>query len=106
MTRQVFALDLVDDAVLIAAYEARHAAGAVPPDVIRDIRGRGYRDMEIWRVADRLVMIAEIDEAHPANPTLQPAVAAWEREMDSYQRPIAAGPKWAAMTRIFALGQQ
>ena len=109
MPRHVFALDLVDDAALIAAYEARHAAGAVWPEVIRDIRDRGFIDMEIWRVADRLVMIAEVADGfpRPADPALQETVARWEGEMDAYQRPITAGgAKWAAMTRIFALGEQ
>ena len=106
--RIVRALDLVQDAALIAAYEAHHAAKAVPPDIVRDIKARGYLDMEIWRVADRLVMIAEVGEAFPLppDPSLQPAVEAWERKMDGFQRPIVDGPKWAEMTRIFALSEQ
>lgn len=107
--RIVTALDLVRDAALIAAYEARHAAGAVPADVVADIRGRGYLAMEIWRVADRVVMIAEVadDFPRPADPALRGAVAAWEVAMDGYQRPILDdGPKWGAMTRIFALSEQ
>ena len=106
--RVVRALDLVDDAALIAAYEAYHAPKAVPRDIVRDLRDRGYRDMEIWRVADRLVMIAEVDDSFPlpADPSLQPAVETWEKTMDRYQRPIVPGPKWAEMTRIFALSEQ
>ncbi|MES2336894.1 MAG: L-rhamnose mutarotase [Pseudomonadota bacterium] len=107
--RLVLALDLIDDAALIAAYEARHAAGAVWPEVVRDIRQRGCLDMEIWRVDDRLVMIAEVADDHPraAEPALAPAVDRWEREMDAYQRPLyATGGKWTAMRRIFALAEQ
>ncbi|MFD1789796.1 L-rhamnose mutarotase [Sphingomonas floccifaciens] len=107
--RLVFALDLVADAALIAAYRDRHAAGAVWPDVIRDIRDRGFVDMEIWQVADRLVMIAEVAEDFPraADPALQPIVAEWEAQMDTYQRPIRAGvDKWLPMERIFALAEQ
>jgi L-rhamnose mutarotase len=106
--RVVRALDLVRDAALIAAYEAYHAPKAVPGDVVRDLRDRGYREMEIWRVADRLVMIAEVEDACPLppDPLLQPSVEAWERTMDGYQRPIMGGPKWADMTRIFALSEQ
>lgn len=106
MPRLVFAIDLVDDAALIAAYEARHAPGAVWPEVVRDIRLRGFLDMEIWRVADRLVMIAEVVDGHPRprEPALNAVVARWEAEMDAFQRPICPdGDKWAAMTRIFAL---
>ena len=109
MTRQVFALDLVDQPDLIAAYEARHTPHAVWSEVVRDIRDRGYREMEIWRVADRLVMIAEVVAGGPApgDPALQPAVERWEAEMSRYQQPILpGGPKWAAMARIFALGEQ
>ena len=107
--RIVSALDLVDDAALIAAYRKRHAAGAVWPEIVRDIRDRGYRDMEIWQVADRLVMIAEVEEDFPraADPAVQSKVAEWELEMDRYQRPIdPTGPKWAAMERIFSLRDQ
>lgn len=107
--RIVSALDLVDDAALIAAYRARHAAGAVWPEIVRDIRDRGYRDMEIWQVADRLVMIAEVEDDFPraADPAVQSKVAKWELEMDRYQRPIdPAGPKWVAMERIFSLRDQ
>lgn len=104
--RLVFALDLVDDATLIAEYERRHAPGAVWPDVIADIRQRGMLELEIWRVADRMVMIAEVADDYPrdADPAVQPTIDAWEAEMDRFQRRIAGdGPKWAAMKRIFAL---
>ena len=106
--RIVRALDLVRDAGLIAAYEARHAPGAVPADVVRDLRDRGFQEMEIWRVADRLVMIAEVagNFPRPSDPSLQAAVDAWERAMDEFQRPFAEGPKWAEMTRIFTLSEQ
>ncbi len=109
MTRRVFALDLVQDAALIAAYEARHMPGAVWPEVIQDIRDRGFLDMEIWRVADRLVMIAEVNEQFPGESTSDVAslVSRWEAEMDVYQRPVqTGGPKWAPMQRIFALSEQ
>ena len=106
--RIVRALDLVNDAGLIAAYEAYHAPKAVPGKVVRDLRDRGFLDMEIWRVADRLVMIAEVADDFPLSPdpSLQSSVEAWERTMDGFQRPITDGPKWAGMTRIFALSEQ
>lgn len=44
--RICFALDLVDDAELIAAYEAAHAPGAVWPEVVEGIRAAGYEAME------------------------------------------------------------
>lgn len=108
MTRALFVLDLENDPELIATYEARHAPGSVWPDVVRDIRQRGYREMEIWRVGNRLVMLAEVspEGLRPSEPDLEPVVARWEAEMDAYQRPIAPdGPKWLPMTRIFALDE-
>lgn len=108
MTRALFVLDLKDDPELIAAYEARHAPGAVWPEVLRDIRQRGFSEMEIWRVADRLVMLAEIpaEGLAPSDPAVAPVIAEWEAAMDAYQRPITAdGPKWLPMTRIFALDE-
>ncbi|KRA63911.1 hypothetical protein ASD79_21735 [Caulobacter sp. Root655] len=107
--RLVHALDLVADAGLIAAYEARHAPGAVWSEVVRDIRQRGYRSMEIWRIEDRLVMIAEVEDdfPRPADPGLRARVEAWEQEMDAFQKPIRDdGPKWTPMARIFALDEQ
>jgi L-rhamnose mutarotase len=104
--RRVYALDLVDDAPLIAAYEARHATGAVWPQVLEGIRRQGCLSMEIWRVDTRLVMIAEVeaDFPRPLQPSLREAAEAWEAEMDIYQRPLQRdGPKWTPMTRIFAL---
>jgi L-rhamnose mutarotase len=104
--RRVYALDLVDDAALIAAYEARHAAGAVWPQVIEGIRRQGCRSMEIWRLDTRLVMIAEVeaDFPRPVHANLREAAEAWEAEMDAYQRPLRPeGPKWTPMARIFAL---
>ncbi|MEG3125477.1 L-rhamnose mutarotase [Sphingomonas sp. GB1N7] len=106
MPRIVTVLDLVDDAALIASYRARHAPGAVWPEVLRDIRDRGCREMEIWQVADRLVMIAEVDEDFPraGDPALAPVVSAWEAEMDAYQSAVVpGGAKWTPMERIFSL---
>ena len=102
-------LDLIDDAALIAAYEARHAPDAVWPGVIRDIRDRGYLDIEIWRVDDRLVMIAEVtdDFPRPSDPNLVPLVERWEAEMSAFQRPLqTATMKWSPLHRIFALSEQ
>ncbi|WP_298196415.1 L-rhamnose mutarotase [Novosphingobium sp.] len=112
MARRVcFALDLVDDADLIAAYEAAHAAGQVWPEVIAGIRQGGYRDMEIWRVADRLFMIAEVeaDWPRPIDPALAAVDLRWQQAMDRFQTRILSqpdAPKWAPMQRIFALNEQ
>ena len=111
MRRRVcFALDLIDDAALIAEYEARHAPGAVWPAILADIRASGFADMEIWRGGDRLVMVAEVGEdfPRPRDAGTQALVDRWEAAMWRYQKPLpqaAAGEKWLAMTRIFALDE-
>src|ERR1700712_3318435 len=95
--RLCFALDLVDDAALIAEYEARHAPGAVWPSVIDHIRATGVEAMEIWRAGDRLVMIAETAADYPRAIAPAPEIDAWERLMWRFQRPLpqaALGEKW------------
>ncbi len=109
--RLCFMLDLVDDAALIADYEARHAAGTGRREVIDDIVATGFIDMEIWRTGNRCVMVAEVadDFPRPRGPEAQAAVDRWEAEMWRYQQPLphaADGEKWVGMTRIFALDEQ
>jgi L-rhamnose mutarotase len=109
MRRLCFALDLVDDAALIADYEARHAPGAVWPEVIEHIRATGVEAMEIWRCGDRMVMIAEVAEDYPRTAPEPPENAQWEQAMWRFQKTLphaAEGEKWLPMTRIFALAEQ
>jgi L-rhamnose mutarotase len=104
--RLCFALDLVDDAALIAAYEAHHAPGAVWPQVLDHLRALGVETMEIWRTGDRMVMIAEVTEDYPRAFPEPPEIAEWEALMWRFQRPLphaAEGEKWVPMRRIFAL---
>ncbi|MCU6454512.1 L-rhamnose mutarotase [Sphingomonas sp. A2-49] len=109
--RICFALDLVDDHDLIAAYERAHAPGAVWAEVIEGIRASGIETMEIWRVATRLFMIAEVadDWPRPIPDRLRVVDDRWQATMDRFQQRIANaadGGKWAPMTRIFALDAQ
>lgn len=112
MSRRVcFALDLIDDADLIADYEALHAPGTGWPEVIADIRDTGFEDMEIWRTGNRCFMIAVVtdDFPRPRGPAAQAAVDRWEDRMWRYQQALphaAPGEKWVPMTRIFALDEQ
>jgi L-rhamnose mutarotase len=106
VTRHCFALDLHDDAALIAEYEARHAPGSVWPEVIAHIRATGVEAMEIWRTGNRLVMIAETAADYPRAVEAPEAVAKWEEAMWRYQLPLPhARPdeKWVAMQPIFTL---
>lgn len=107
--RICFALDLVNDAALIAEYEARHAHGAVWPEVVADIRACGFESMEIWRTGDRMVMIAEVADDYPREVPQPPEIAEWETLMWRFQRALphaAEGEKWMEMQRIFDLGEQ
>ena len=104
--RMCFALDLIQDAALIAEYAARHAPGAVWPAVIAHIRAQGVTEMEIWRTGDRMVMIAEVTNGYPLPVAEPPEIADWETLMWRFQKPLphaAEGEKWVAMDRIFML---
>jgi L-rhamnose mutarotase len=105
--RHCFALDLVDDAALIADYEARHAPGAVWPAVLAHLRAQGVESMEIWRTGDRMVMIAEVAEDYPRAVAVPAETDEWEKLMWRYQRALphaAPGEKWVPMQRIFVFG--
>ncbi len=107
--RFCFVLDLIDDAALIADYEARHAPGSVWPDVVAHIRAQGVENMQIWRAGDRLVMIVEAAEDYPRDLPAPPEIDRWEASMWRFQRPLPFardGEKWVAMSRIFDLDAQ
>ncbi|ATY30806.1 L-rhamnose mutarotase [Sphingomonas psychrotolerans] len=107
--RHCFALDLVDDAALIAEYEARHAPGAVWPAVLAHIAAQGVEAMEIWRTGDRMVMIAEVADDYPRAVAAPAEIAEWETLMWRFQRALphaVPGEKWVPMQRIFAFGDQ
>ncbi|GBQ10222.1 L-rhamnose mutarotase [Swaminathania salitolerans] len=106
--RRCYALDLVADASLIAAYEARHRPGAVWPGILADLNARGIVAMEIWRFGTRLFMIAECEEVQTPPGNVPPVVQRWEAEMDRYQRRLPGTPegeKWRPMTCIFNLSE-
>ena len=85
MTRRYcLALDLKDDAGLIAEYERYHQE--VWPEITRSIRESGIEDMEIYRVGDRLFMVMEVSddfsfEAKADADRANPRVQEWEALM-------------------------
>jgi L-rhamnose mutarotase len=109
MKRFVYALDLKEDPKLIREYEDYHQE--VWPEIIERIKSSGITKMEIFRVANRLVMIMEtVDEFDPerkaAEDVSNPKVIEWEELMWKYQQklPFAKpGEKWVEMERIFSL---
>lgn len=109
MPRRCFALDLNDDAELIAEYEAVHAPGTGWPAVVEHIKATGVEVMEIWRTGDRLFMITEVADDYPRPVEPPPEVKRWEELMWRFQRPLpqaAEGEKWVSMKRIFSLDEQ
>jgi L-rhamnose mutarotase len=106
--RLVRALDLVDDARLIADYRNWHGPGSVWPEVLAHIRATGVLEMEIWNVGNRLFMILEVVEDFPRDVAEPVRVAEWERLMSTFQQPLSGGvpgEKWIGLTRIFSLDE-
>lgn len=111
MPRYCFALELRDDAALIAEYEEWHKPGKVWPYVLNSIVQSGIREMEIFRVADRLIMVVDAEEgfspaAKAAIDAADPQIRAWEELMSKFQKPLPharPGEKWLPAARIFSL---
>ena len=109
MDRYCLTLDLKDDPKLIAEYEAWHQK--VWPEIINSIRSSGIESMQIYRFANRLFMIMEVNKkfsfekkgiADAGNSKVQE----WEELMWNYQQAIPgvkAGEKWVLMNKIFEL---
>lgn len=104
------ALDLHDDPELIDAYERHHRA--VWPEVLAHLRGHGVRELEIFRLGTRLVMLMDTDDAlfdaaaMAAAETDDPRLRAWEELMWTFQKATPwtpSGSKWMPMTAIFRL---
>ena len=62
--RFCLALDLVDDAALIAEYEAWHQPGRTPAPIIRSILAAGIDNMEIYRAGNRMLIIIEANDSY------------------------------------------
>ncbi|TMI74148.1 MAG: L-rhamnose mutarotase [Bacteroidetes bacterium] len=109
MKRYCLALDLVENATLIAEYEEHHRK--VWPEIVKSIRDAGISQMEIYRTGNRLFMIMETDDsfnfdnkakADASNEKVQQ----WEELMWKYQQALPgakAGEKWVLMKKIFGL---
>jgi len=109
--RHCLALDLKDDPALIAEYEAYHCN--VWPEVLQHLRTHGIRELEIFRLGTRMVMVMETDDAvfDPARMAAaergNPRIAEWEALMWRFQAATpwtANGQKWTPMQSIFRLG--
>jgi L-rhamnose mutarotase len=112
MTRRfALALDLVDDAKLIAEYEDWHRPGRTPTPIIRSILDSGIQNMEIYRAGNRMFMLIEVSDSYSSEhkadaDAANPDVQRWTALMKTFQQPVpAAGPDgtWLEMTRVFRL---
>jgi len=109
MKRYCLALDLKDDAKLIKEYEEYHQK--VWPEILKSIKDSGIKEMEIYRINNRLFMIMEtIDdfdlEQKVKMDKTNVKVLEWEQLMWNYQQAIPGskpGEKWRLMERIFTL---
>lgn len=110
--RRCLALDLKDDPALIAEYEAFHRA--VWPEVLDHLRTHGIRELDIFRLGTRMVMVMITDDAVfdperiAAAGLDNPRVAEWEALMWRFQAPTPwtpKGAKWTPMHPIFRLSE-
>lgn len=109
MKRHCLALDLKDDEALIKKYEEYHRE--VWPEVIQSIKESGIRNMEIYRVGNRMFMIMEVDDDFSFKKKAKidakyPENEKWEEIMWKYQQalPFARpGEKWMLMDKVFQL---
>jgi L-rhamnose mutarotase len=107
--RYCLALDLINDAEKIAAYEAYHKN--VWPEILDSIKESGIISMEIYSLENRLFMIMETDdsfsfETKSISDAQNPKVQEWENLMWNYQQalPFAkSGEKWMLMNKIFSV---
>jgi L-rhamnose mutarotase len=104
MTRH-YVLDLKDDPVLIAEYEAWHQR--VWPEVLEHLRCSGITRCSIHRAGNRLFMSVESGTGMATDGGGAPIparVQEWEDVMDRYQQrlPFAKpGEKWVVLETIF-----
>src|SRR6476660_1358471 len=107
--RYCLALDLKNDAALIAEYEGHHRK--VWPEIMASIKEAVIDQIELYRSGNRLVMIMEVNDnfsfekkakADAANEKVQQ----WEKLMWKYQQALPTarvGEKWILMEKIFEI---
>ena len=109
LKRHCFALDLIDDTELIAAYKKYH--DRIWPEITESIKSAGVKVLEIYCVGNRLFMIMEVNDSFSFEKKSKMdaknlKVKEWETLMWKYQQalPIAKkGEKWVLMDKIYQL---
>jgi L-rhamnose mutarotase len=110
ITRSVLAVDLRDDEAAIETYRVHHRR--VWPEVLASLRRAGIRELDIYLLGRRLVMVVETEgpdfrRCFAAHAASHPRVVEWEALMRSLQQqPPGAWPGewWAQMEPVFSLG--
>lgn len=111
MRKYCLALDLINDAASIEAYEHWHKSENARPEIKQSILESGITNMEIYRTGNRLFMIMETEddfnfETKAAMDAANPKVQEWEQFVWQFQQPLPwamEGEKWILMDRIFTL---
>jgi L-rhamnose mutarotase len=112
MKRYCLALDLKNDDTLIEEYEAYHKQ--VWPEILQHYKDSGIRQVEIYRILNRLFMVMETDddfniEAKDETGISNARIQEWEQLMWKYQQPLPGSrptEKWILMQKIFDLREQ
>ncbi|MEO9130198.1 MAG: L-rhamnose mutarotase [Sphingomonas sp.] len=99
--------DLADDTGVFAAYDEAHRPGNTPAAVLDAQRRHGILDLEIYRFANRLVMVMTVSENFdPAALDRESAslseLIEWHRGMGALQRrPAGASSDWPEAALVF-----
>ena len=109
MQKYCLALDLKDDAALIAQYERYHEK--IPDAIDKSIRDAGVTNLEIYRTGNRMFMILEANDTFSFEKkgkmdAENADVQAWETLMWRFQQALPnakEGEKWLVMDKIFSL---
>jgi L-rhamnose mutarotase len=104
-------LDLQDDPELIKEYEQWHQKDHIWPEIPDGIRNVGIRQMEIYRMGNRLFMIIEAGPDFDFDRDMErlahlPRQAEWEDFVSHYQKAgtnETSKDKWKLMEKIFSL---
>jgi len=109
LNKYCLAIDLVDDAALIAEYKIIHQQ--VSPEIIKSIKDADIAVMDIYCVGNRMFMIIEAGddfsfEKKTAMDAGNETVQKWESLMWKFQQALPwakPGEKWVLMEKIFGL---
>jgi L-rhamnose mutarotase len=111
MKRFCFALELIDDEVMIEEYKAHHRN--FWPELRQNAFNSGIRSIELYLAGNRLFMVQDTeDDFDPKNENqhqdtwLTQRSNEWEALMSKYQKKIPSakpGQKWVLMEQIFEL---